>query len=169
MTKRKVGLVLFWVGVGYAFLWAVAVSAFGLVPAWKNLTMDELRQTTWAFYDDDDLIVPELGTGMILWTTSIQLGALVAGTGLLLRSGARGSTMWGFGIGVVLVSTIPMGMVVLDHIPAFFSIGGTLILAFFFGMLWLWAKERTAHKGSSTAADFRLAGYVSMAIASWYV
>jgi hypothetical protein len=57
-------------------------------------------------------------------------------------------------------------MVLLDHIPAFFSIGGTLILAFFFGMLWLWAKERIALKGSSTAAaDFRLVGYVSMAVA----
>ena len=78
--------------------------------------------------------------------------------------------MWGFRIGLALVSIIPMGMVVLDHIPALFSIGGTLILAFFFGILWLWAKERTAQKGSSTAAaDFRLAGYVSMAIASYYV
>ena len=170
MIRRKVGLMLFWVGLGYAFLWAVVVTAFGLVPAWKTLTMDELRQTTWAFYDAEDLIVPEFGTGMILWTTGLQLGALVAGIGLYLRSGARGSTIWGFGIGLVLVSIIPMGMVMLDHIPAFFAIGGTLILAFFFGMLWLWGKERTALKGASTAAaDFRLAGYVSMAIASFYV
>ena len=72
MTRRKVGLILFWVGLGYAFLWAVVVTAFGLVPAWKTLTMDELRQTTWAFYDDDDLMVPEMGTGMILWATGFR-------------------------------------------------------------------------------------------------
>jgi hypothetical protein len=45
-----------------------------------------------------------------------------------------------------------------------------LILLSFIGILWLWAKERIALKGSSTtAADFKLVGYVFMLIAAWFL
>jgi len=40
----------------------------------------------------------------------------------------------------------------MGYFPPFFGIGGALILLSFFGILWLWAKERMALKGSSTAA-----------------
>jgi hypothetical protein len=37
------------------------------------------------------------------------------------------------------------------------------------GILWLWAKERMALKGSSTAAaDFKLVGYVFLLMAAWF-
>lgn len=53
--------------------------------------------------------------------------------------------------------------------PPLFGIGGSLILLSFIGILWLWAKERTALQGSpAIAADFRLVGYVLMLIAAWY-
>jgi len=40
-----------------------------------------------------------------------------------------------------------MAIGLLGHIPPLFGIGGTLILLFFIGILWLWAKERIALKG----------------------
>jgi hypothetical protein len=51
-----------------------------------------------------------------------------------------------------------------------FGIGGTLILLFFIGILWLWAKERKALKDApTTAADLKLIGYVFMLIAAWFI
>ena len=40
----------------------------------------------------------------------------------------------------------------------------------YIGIVWLWAKERMALKGSSTIAlDFRLVGYIFMLMAAWYL
>jgi hypothetical protein len=95
---------------------------------------------------------------------------LVAGIGILLYSGAKGSTVWKYGIGIALAVFIGMASGALGHIPPLFGIGGTLILLFFMGILWLWAKERMALKDSSaTAADLKLAGYVFMLIAAWFI
>jgi len=58
----------------------------------------------------------------------------------------------------------------LGQIPPLFGVGGTLILLFFIGILWLWAKERMALKNSPTiAADLKLVGYVFMLIAAWFI
>ena len=161
MTKQKVGLVIFWLGVIYAFLWGVVIGFIFVGPAYRNLPVAELNQTIWGF----------TGFGTMLWGTGAPLGAIVAGIGLLLYSGAKGSTVWKFGIGTFVGLVIAMAMVhmQLGHFPPLFGIGGTLILLFFIGIVWLWAKERMALKGSSTAADLKLVGYVFMLIAAWFV
>ena len=156
MTKQKVGLVLFQIGVIWAIVWG-AIAGWSLTSAFRNLTMVELNQTMWAY----------LGFWHVLWGFGVVLGALVAGIGALLYSAAKGSAVWKFGIGILL--TVIIVWVVLPNLGHFhplFGIGGTLILLFFIGILWLWAKERMALKGSSTtAADFKLVGYVFMLIA----
>ena len=122
--------------------------------------MAELNQTIWGF----------TGFGTMLWGFGVPLGALVAGIGLLLYSGAKGATVWKFGIGILLAVSIGALMSLLGHFPPLFGIGGILILLFFTGILWLWAKERLALKGASTAAaDFKLVGYVFMLIAVWFI
>ena len=159
MTKQKVGLVLFWIGVIWAILWGVVGSIF-VSSAMNSLTMDELNQTIWAL----------TGPLMMLWVYGVPLGALVAGIGLLLYSGAKGATAWKFGIGIVLAVIIGMIAMMFGHFPPLFGIGGTLILMFFIGIIWLWAKERVALKGSSTtAADLKLVGYVFMLIGAWFI
>jgi hypothetical protein len=159
MTKQKVGLVLFWIAVIWAFLWGVLGSVF-VGSAFNNLTMDEVNQTMWAF----------TGPWFLLWALGVPLGALVAGIGILLYSSAKGSTVWKYGIGIALAVSIGMASGSLGHIPPLFGIGGTLILLFFMGILWLWAKERMALKDSSkTAADLKLVGYVFMLIAAWFI
>jgi hypothetical protein len=162
MTKQKVGLVIFWIAVIWAILWGVVIGFTSVGPAFRNLTLEEVSQTIWA----------TTGPLFLLWGIGAPLGAIVAGIGILLYSGAKGSTVWKFGIGTFLGFVIAMAItnMQLGHFPPLFGIGGTLILLSFIGILWLWAKERMALKGSSTtAADFKLVGYVFMLIAAWFV
>ncbi len=50
-----------------------------------------------------------------------------------------------------------------------YPIAATLILLFFFGVLWFWAKERAALQGqSAAAADLKLVGYVFMLLGVWF-
>ena len=159
-TKQKVGLVLLWVGVVWAFFWGI-LGSIHLVEFYAGvLTFEELNQTIWA----------STGPLFLLWGVfGVPLGALVAGVGLLLYSGAKGSTVWKFGIGIALGVIISFVIGSLGHFPPLYAIGGTLILLFFFGVLWLWVKERMAPQGqSATATDLKLAGYVFMLIGVWY-
>ena len=160
MTRQKVGLVIFWAGVIWAILWGV-IGSISVSSAMNSLTTAELNQTMWALG----------GPLMMIWGVfGVPLGALVAGIGLLLYSGARGATVWKVGIGIFITLIIAMLLGGLGHFPPLFGIGGTLILLFFIGILWLWAKERMALKGSSTAgADLKLVGYVFMLIGAWFV
>ncbi len=107
---------------------------------------------------------------MVWGVFGATLGAIVAGIGLLLYSGAKASTVWKFGIGIFLAYIIVMVVMQLGHFPPLFGIGGTLILLLFIGILWLWAKERMALKDLfATAADFKLVGYTFMLIAAWFI
>ncbi len=158
--KQKVGLVLFWIGVIWMISWVI-IATFRLGPLLHSLTMDELNQTIWAF----------TGPLMMLHGVSIPLGAIVAGVGILLYSGAKGSTVWKVAIGLFIGFIISFIILALYFYSApLFGIGGSLILLSFIGIIWLWAKERMALKGSSTtAADFRLVGYVFMIMAAWFI
>jgi hypothetical protein len=123
--------------------------------------MDELNQTMWA---------PE-GTWTMIWGLfGVPLAAIIAIIGILLHAGAKGSTALIYGIGVFIAVFAGMTAGNLGHIPVLFGIGGTLILLFFIGILRLWAKERMAlQETSTTAADLKLAGYVFMLIAAWFI
>jgi len=159
MTKKEVGLVLFWIAVIWALLWGVIGSLF-VGPAFRNLTMDELNQTMWAV----------TGPWFLVWGIfGVPVGALVAFVGILLHSGAKGSTVWMYGIGGFLALAFSMSVGAIGHLPLLFGIGGTLILLLFIGISWLWAKERMALKDAyAAAADLKLAGYVSFLIAAWF-
>ena len=162
MTKQKTGLTLFWIGGIWTLLWGIVIGWIFVGPAYRNLPMAELNQTFWT----------PTGSGTMLWGIAAPLGAIVAGIGMLLYSGAKGSTVWKFGIGTFLGFVIVIVLVNMQirHFPPLFGIGGALILLFFIGIVWLWAKERMALKKTSTAtADLKLVGYVFMLIAAWFV
>lgn len=160
MMKNKVGLVVFWIGIVWMIAWVYAGSGiFG--PLLHSLTTEEINRTIWAFS----------GPLNRLYGLSVPLGAIVTGVGILLYSGAKGSTVWKVGIGLFITFFISLVTLALNlYSPPLFGIGGTLILLSFIGILWLWAKKRIALKGSSTtAANFKLVGYVFMLIAAWFL
>ena len=159
MKKQNIGLVIFIIGILWAITWGVAGSI--CIDRFANLyTLEELDQTAWA--SDGGL--------MMLWGLGgAPLGAFIAGIGILLRVRARTSTILFFGIGVLVALALMMVFGYLDHIPALFGIGGTIILLSFTGTLWYWAKKRTSLSGDAAkGADLNLTGYVFLLIAAWY-
>jgi hypothetical protein len=160
MTREKAGLVIFWTAVVWIIAWE-CVGVLSYLPQMRILTTEEMNQTTWAFG----------GPLSALYGTSMPLGAIVAGVGLLLYTRARGLRVWSVGIGLLIalaLSLVAMGLNF--YSPPWFGVGGSLILLSFIGILWLWAKERMALKGSSTAAaDLRLVSYVLMLMAAWFI
>ena len=160
MTKKKVGLVLFWIGIVWTIAWEI-VAVVKILPLMHSLTLDEFNQTIWAL----------TGPLMSLRGVSMPLGAIVAGIGILLYSSAKGSTVWKVGIGlfiVLIISLVAMGLNL--YSAPLFGIGGSLIFLSFIGIPWLLVKERIALKGSSTTPlDFKLVGYMFMLMAAFYI
>jgi hypothetical protein len=167
MTRQKVGLLLFWIGIIWGFLWGILGSIHQTEFYLRVLTFEELQQSIWA-------TTGILGT---LYGFGPPLAALVAGVGLLLYRGTKGSTVWKFAVGVFIAMIITAVTGQLGHHPLLYAIAATLILLFFFGTLWFWAQERTTLQGQSSAAtELKLVGYVFMlngvwftcAVVSWY-
>ena len=160
MTRAKVGLATFWISVVWMVAWEF-VGTLLYLPLMRSLSMEEINQTIWAFR----------GPLQSLYGLSMPLGAIVAGVGLLLYTRAKGLTVWMVGIGSFIALLLSLVTLALNlYSPPLFGIGGTLILLSFIGILWLWAKERIALKGSSTAAaDLGLVGYVFMLMAAWFI
>jgi hypothetical protein len=151
--------VVFWIGVIWTFFWAILASIYQADQYLRVLTFEELSDTVWT----------TTGPLMTFWGFAPTLGAVVAGIGVLIRAGARGPTVWKFGIGITTAVILSFVIGSFGHFPPLYGIGGTLILLLFFGTLWLWIEERKALQGQSTTpADLRLVGYVFMLIATWY-
>jgi hypothetical protein len=160
MKKQKVGLALFWISVIWMIAWLIiSKGLFG--PLLHSSTTEEINQTIWAF----------TGPLNLLSGISLLLGAIIAGVGILLYAGAKGSTVWKVGIGLFTVLILALVATGINFYSApLFGIGGTIILLSFIGILWLLAKQRMALGGSSTtAADFKLVGYVFMFMAAWFL
>ena len=160
MNKQKVGLVVFWISVIWMIAWVIiSKGIFG--PLAYSLTTEEINQTIWVF----------TGPLNILSGVSLLLGAIVAGVGILLYAGAKGSTVWKDGIGLFVVLIIVLVATALNFYSApVFGFGGSLIFLSFIGTLWLLAKKRMALEDSSTTAvDFKLVGYVFMFMAAWFL
>ncbi len=158
MTRQKIGLVFFGIAVLWAILWGILGSAFANEA--YHLTRAELNQTMWSMN----------GPWLPIWgLLGVPVGALVAGFGMLLYSGAAAATVWKYGAVMLAGFVIGIAGTFPGHIPPLFGIGGSLILLSFLGSLWFWAKERRALSNSSaTAADLRMAGYVFLVIGAWF-
>ena len=159
MKKEKVGLIIFLIGAIYMIVigW---LSSWWITATLRDLTLAQINETIWAVD----------GAFFILWSLSIPLGALFAGVGTLLYTGSKGSRILLFGIGVFLTILVVQMLPIQTHYPPIFGIGGGLILASFFGILWYQTKQRTMLEGDAkTAVDLQLAGYVFFLIAMWYL
>ena len=153
MNKRKTGMAIFITGVLLAVILG-AIASYSVSTAFKLPTMEEVNQTMWR--------VP--GFWFFLWSFAVPLGVILAGIGVLVYSEAKASTVWLFGLGTFLtLAFITFINGPLPHVPVLFGIGGTLILLFFFGILWIYAKKIT------TRSDYlNLTGYTFLVIGMWF-
>jgi hypothetical protein len=159
ISKRAVGLTLFWIGIAYmvGMGW---LASWWFTDTFRTLTLEEISETAWAL--DKPLFW--------LWAFSVPAGSILAGVGILLRVGSKGTHIWSFGIGMVLALTLIQFAPTGTHRPPVFGVLGGLILALFLLMLWFWAKRRANLEGAAkTIADLRLTGYVWLIIAMWYL
>lgn len=156
---NRAGIVLFWIAIIWAAAWGV-IGGFSASSAMNSITPAELEQSIWKV----------TGPLMMTYGLSPALGAFLAGIGAMIYSGAKRSTVWRFGLGVFLCLAIAMvGMQSGWYFPPLFGIGGALIILFFTGILWFWAKERMALQGAqAVSTDYRLAGYVFLMMATWF-
>ncbi|MFC1721861.1 hypothetical protein ACFL0Z_03030 [Patescibacteria group bacterium] len=164
MNKQRTGVVLLVIG-------AVYMLAMGLIGSWlvrptfRTLSLADANETIWAIGS------PLFGS----WAMSVPVGAIIAGIGVLIYIGAKRSHIWYFALGtfaVFAIDALIKWQVVPkpEHWSPLFGIGGALIVIFFIGILWFWAKKHVSLEGiAKTAAELQLTGYVFMMIAMWYL
>ena len=159
MNKQKTGLIIFSIGAMLALSMGI-IASHSIGKVFRTLTMDEINQTIWR--------VP--GVWFSLWAFSVPIGALLAGIGILLYARAKGLIIWSFGIGIFVIFFLNRYMMhIKGHYPILFGIGGFLILLFFLGILWFWAKKRMELTGpAAIAADLQLVGYVFLLMGMWF-
>ena len=159
MNRQRLGQVLFWIGLLIAVAFA-AVSTFSLMSHLRTLTWDELNASIWATG----------GPLFLLWALSVTLGSLVAGVGAFLYVKTKAAFAWLTAIGV-LVAVILMVMVWSRvYSAAVFGIGGIIILASFFIIIWIWMKKYAGLDiQEKIAGSFKLVGYLFWLNASWFL
>jgi len=147
---KKPGVIIFWIGV---FLAVVMGAIISYDPgAVCNLDPDNLPQELWSY--------PALC--FIFWAFTVPVGLILAATGILIHAKAKRKTIIRFGLGMlgvfVLISFINGPI---PHIPVLFGIGGTLILLFYFLILWKNAKKLKENV-------FKLTGYTFLVTGLWF-
>jgi len=160
VNAKRAGLTLFWIGSVYMVGMGLVASWVGVEPALRDLSPAQYGETVWRFD----------GVLFLLWALSIPLGSILAGVGVLLYVGARRPSIWLFGMGVFLVLIVVETLLPSRHFPPLFGVGGGLILAFYLGILWFWARKRKLLEGAAkTAADYQLTAYTFFLITAWFL
>ena len=147
---RKPGIAVFCIG-------ALIAVIMGLIVSWDpgyvcQLDADNLPTTIWSY--------PALC--FISWAFSVPLGFIVAAIGILIYADANRKTVQKFSLGMIgaylfIVSANgPM-----PHVPVLFGIGGTLIMLFYFLILW-----KNAARFRENA--YKLAGYTFLVTGFWF-
>ena len=154
MTSRAIGLVVFWagafcmVGVGWVLSWwyvpAIREVGFGNIPFPKALS--------------------------IFWGMSAPVGSILVAVGAFLYAQVDRRRLVSLIVGGLILSAWLAIWSVSQPLPVLFGIGGGLIVLFFLGVLWHWARIRiTLPKSEQSASDLQMVGHIFYLIAAWYL
>jgi len=147
---KKIGKTTFWIGLSIAII-------MGIIVSWDpgyfcNLDKNNLPQSIWSY--------PALC--FTFWGFSVPLGLIIAATGILIISNTNKKMVLKFGLGAfgtyIFISFANGPM---PHVPFLFGIGGTILLIFYFLILWKNAKKFKDN-------IYKLAGYTSLLIGFWF-
>ena len=159
MGKQKIGLILFWIGVIFAVAFA-GIGTRSLMGNLRTLTIEQNNTTIWA---DGGLL-------WILWGFSVTLGSILAGTGAFMYVKTKPVFAWLTGIGVLGVVFAMLMVWGRVYNATLFGIGGTIILASFFAIVWAWMKKYAAlDMPEKIAGSFKLIGYIFWINTSWFL
>lgn len=117
-----------------------------------HINPDNLPQTIWSY--------PALC--FTFWAFSVPIGLIIGATGILIHAKAKRKTIVKFGLGTLGIFVfISFANGPMTHIPILFGLGGTLLLSFYFLILWENAKKFKENV-------FKLAGYTFLVIGFWF-
>ena len=159
MKKRKLGLILFGIGLLIAVAFAGIIGR-SLYHNLRTLTNEELSATIWA----------DGGPMFILWALSVSLGSIVAGVGAFIYVKTKPIFPWLTSIGVfgAVVAMVMVWSRVYDS--TLFGIGGIIILVSFFAIVWVWMKKYAGLDiQARIAGSYKLIGYIFWVNASWFL
>jgi hypothetical protein len=153
MDRKKIGMILFWVGVIFVIVWQFLT--WYQSPIQRVQTAEELSGTIHEIW------------GPLFWIRIMGGGGLTfALVGALLYTGEKGSYFWLLGF---LPNLVNFGQYwqPSQHVPALFGIGGTLILFSYFGILWVWTRNYTAYQGAAKRGrQIQILGYSTLVVAA---
>jgi len=146
----KWGKIIFWSGVTLAVTMGAIVSYDpGLV---CHLDPENLPKTIWSY--------PALC--FIFWAFSVPVGIIFSAAGILMHVNTERGTVLKFGLGTLSTFVfISFANGPMPHVPVLFGIGGTLILLFYFMILW---QNANKFKGNA----YKLSGYTFLMIGFWF-
>lgn len=154
MKLQKIGLVVFGIGALYMLLVGFLLS-WWYVPAIKEVGFDNL---------------PFHGTLTLFWSLSAPLGAVLVAIGAALYARVERTRILFLVIGSVIIFALPAIFAPGEPISALFGIDGGLIVLFFLGLFWNWARGRTAlSKTQRLASDLQMVGYIFFLMAAWWL
>ena len=149
-TSRRIGLVVFGVGVLY-MLGLGWLYSWWMVPATRESGPENLS-----------------GAVAFIWALSAPLGSILVVVGASLVAQVERRLFWLLIAGSLLLTVWRVIGTTSQLLPALFGIGGGLITLFFFGSAWNWIKMRPALSGSErTGSDLHMVGAVFYVIAAW--
>jgi len=147
MNRQKIGQVLLWLGIMNVVV--MQALTWFQSPMQRVHTAAELSGTVYAV------------DGALWWIRMAAASGLTLSImGVLLATGKKGSWFWL--LGFLPASAISAGMFwkPSQYLPQLFGIGGTVILASYFGILWLWTRTYRAYEGGArTGRNIQLLGY----------
>ncbi len=148
MTRQKVGLVLFWIGVAGLFIFFI--SSWFSNSVWRVTTPETVIGTGWA-----------PGEFLFLFASmSLLIGIGILIIGVLLYSGKKGSLFWLWVLVPLIAFPLLMRWQPSQYIPAIYGIGGGIITFAYLGVLLAWVKTHTAYEGiAKTGKHIQLLGY----------
>jgi hypothetical protein len=152
MNRQRLGIVMFCLGgvILFASSWLIP---WWTSPVWQSKPAAEFAGTPWAVGGP---IFMGISLSTVLGIVLVVLGIRLYGESGRLHTG--GFSL--FVVGVVLAVISYMFPSTMGYYPVVFGIAGGLILALFYGTLWIWAKRRRTLQGPArTAIDFQLVSY----------
>ena len=158
-NKQKLALSLFWIGLIIAVSFA-GIGTRSLMDNLRTLTIEANNATIWA----------DGGPLWISWGFSVTLGSILAGIGAFVYVKTKAAFAWLTAIGVLGAVFVMVMVWSRVYNSRLFGIGGIIILASFFAIVWIWMRKYAALDiQEKTAGGFKLIGYLFWINTSWFL